>query len=128
MDMQKNSNTGIILVTHNLAIASYIFNRIVVMKDGKIVELTTSDELFKHPLHPYTNSLLSAIPKPNPLTEKTRKRIIYNPQLEHDYSVDKPTLREIIPGHFVYCNDAEEEKFKAKCYFSEINTNPIIYL
>jgi ABC-type oligopeptide transport system ATPase subunit len=79
---------------------------------GKIVELTTSDELFKNPLHPYTRSLLSAIPKPNPLEEKTRKRIVYNPNEAHDYSVDKPTLREITPGHFIYCNEAELEQYK----------------
>ena len=113
-DLKEEMGLTIIFIAHDLSVVKYFCDRIAVMYFGKIVELTTSDELFKHPLHPYTNSLLSAIPKPNPLTEKTRKRIIYNPQLEHDYSVDKPTLREIIPGHFVYCNDAEEEKFKAK--------------
>ena len=113
-DLKEEMGLTIIFIAHDLSVVKYFCDRIAVMYFGKIVELTTSDELFKHPLHPYTNSLLSAIPKPNPLTEKTRKRIIYNPQLEHDYSVDKPTLREIIPGHFVYCNDAEEIKFKEK--------------
>ena len=78
---------------------------------GEIVELTTSDELFKHPLHPYTKSLLSAIPKPNPLTEKKRVRIVYNPHEVHDYSVDKPSFVEIRPGHFVLANKAEVEKY-----------------
>ena len=77
-----------------------------------MVELATSDELFKHPLHAYTKSLLSAIPKPNPLTEKDRQRILYNPATEHDYSTDFPSLKEIVPGHFVYCNNAEFEQFK----------------
>ena len=113
-DLKEEMGLTIIFIAHDLSVVKYFCDRIAVMYFGKIVELTTSDELFKHPLHPYTNSLLSAIPKPNPLTEKSRKRIIYNPQLEHDYSVDKPTLREIIPGHFVYCNDAEEIKFKEK--------------
>ncbi len=62
--------------------------------------------------HPYTKALLSAIPKPNPLTEKTRERIIYNPNTAHDYSVDKPELKEINPGHMIYCNEAEFEKYK----------------
>ena len=81
---------------------------------GKLVELATSDELFKHPLHPYTVSLLSAIPKPNPLTEKTRTRILYKPWEVHDYSVDKPELKEICPGHVVYCNNKEFEQYQAR--------------
>ena len=80
---------------------------------GKIVELTTSDELFAHPLHPYTKSLLSAIPLPDPHFERKRKRIIYNPIAEHDYSVDKPQMREVKPGHFIYCNNAEFERYRA---------------
>lgn len=79
---------------------------------GEVVELASSDELFKHPLHPYTKSLLSAIPKPNPLTEKTRKRITYNPREVHDYSKEKPTLQEILPGHFILANSVEMEKYK----------------
>ena len=79
---------------------------------GKLVELADSEELFKHPLHPYTRSLLSAIPLPDPISEKKRKRIVYNALAEHDYSVDKPSLREISEGHFVYCNDAEENKYR----------------
>ena len=81
---------------------------------GEIVELASSDELFKHPLHPYTNALLSAIPKPDPLTEKDRRRIIYNPYKDHDYSVEKPTLVEIVPGHFILANSVELEKYNAK--------------
>ena len=79
---------------------------------GSLVEIATSDELFKHPLHPYTKSLLSAIPQPNPLSEKRRKRIVYNPQTDHDYSKQKPTLREILSGHWILCNDAEEAKYR----------------
>ena len=81
---------------------------------GKLVELAETEELFKHPLHPYTNSLLSAIPIPDPMTEKARVRITYNPLEEHDYSVNKPSLREVLPGHFVYCNDEEEQRYKEK--------------
>ena len=64
------------------------------------------------PMHPYTRSLLSAIPLPDPIYEKNRKRISYNPLVSHDYTVDKPTMREIIPGHFVHCNDAEEKQYR----------------
>ena len=74
--------------------------------------MTTSDELFEHPLHPYTKSLLSAIPYPDPHYEKSRKRIEYNPAQAHDYSKEKPTLREITPGHFIYCNSAELEAYR----------------
>jgi ABC-type oligopeptide transport system ATPase subunit len=81
---------------------------------GEIVELATSDELFKHPLHPYTKSLLSAIPIPNPYLEKKRVRISYNPREYHDYSVEKPSLVEILPGHFILANSAEVEKYKAE--------------
>ena len=79
---------------------------------GNMVELAPSDELFAHPLHPYTKSLLSAIPLPDPHYEKQRKRIVYNPIAEHDYSVNKPSMREVAPNHFVYCNDAEFEKYQ----------------
>ena len=79
----------------------YFSDRIGVMYYGKMVELAPSDELFDHPLHPYTRSLLSAIPLPDPLYERQRQRIRYEPLAEHDYSVDKPSLREIVPGHFV---------------------------
>ena len=79
---------------------------------GHLVELATSDELFAHPLHPYTRSLLSAIPLPDPRAERNRRRIPYDPLAEHDYSQEQPTLREIVPGHFVRCNDAEEAAYK----------------
>ena len=79
---------------------------------GEMVELATSDELFKHPLHPYTQALLSAIPKPDPLSEKKRQRIIYDPKKEHDYSQEKPKLQEILPGHFILANSAEMEKYR----------------
>ena len=81
---------------------------------GNLVELTTSDELFKHPLHPYTKSLLSAIPQPNPFLEKRRTRIVYDQFKAHDYSKQKPWLQEILPGHFILANDAEMEKYRAE--------------
>ena len=111
-DLKEELGLTMIFIAHDLSVVKYFCDRIAVMYFGKIVELTTSDELFKNPLHPYTKSLLSAIPKPNPIVEKTRQRIIYNPNEVHDYSVDKPTLKEIVPGHFIYCNDKEFEQYK----------------
>ena len=81
---------------------------------GKIVEIAESDELFEHPLHPYTRSLLSAIPLPDPHYEKQRVRKIYIPEREHDYSKEQPELREAAPGHFVSCNMQEFEKYRRK--------------
>ena len=111
-ELREKMGLTIIFIAHNLSVVKYFCDRIAVMYYGKMVELTTSSELFKHPLHPYTKSLLSAIPLPDPHYEKVRQRIIYNPLVDHDYSVQKPTLREIVPGHFVSCNDAEFEKYK----------------
>ena len=111
-DLRRELGLTILFVAHDLSVVKYFSDRIGVMYFGKMVELATSDELFKNPLHPYTRSLLSAIPLPDPNYEKNRKRIVYNRLAEHDYSVDKPTLREISPGHFVECNDAEFEKYK----------------
>ncbi len=113
-DLKEELGLTIIFIAHDLSVVKYFCDRIAVMYFGKIVELAPSDELFKNPLHPYTRSLLSAIPKPNPLTEKTRERIVYNPQLVHDYSVDKPELKEITSGHYIYCNQAEFDKYKTE--------------
>ena len=110
-ELKEEMDLSMLFIAHDLSVVKYFCDRIAVMYFGEIVELTTSDELFKHPLHPYTKSLLSAIPKPNPLTEKERVRIVYNPHEVHDYSVDKPSFVEIRPGHFVLANKAEVEKY-----------------
>ena len=111
-DLRDSMGLTIMFIAHDLSVVKYFSDRIGVMYFGKMVELADSDELFNHPLHPYTKSLLSAIPLPDPVYEKQRTRITYNPIAEHDYSVDQPSFREIKPGHFVYCNDAEEKKYK----------------
>ncbi len=111
-DLRNDLGLTIIFIAHNLSVVKYFCDRIAVMYYGNLVELATADELFAHPLHPYTKSLLSAVPYPDPNIEANRKRIIYNPQLEHDYSIQKPTMRELEKGHFVLCNDVEEEKYK----------------
>lgn len=101
-----------LFIAHDLSVVKYFSDRIAVMYYGKIVEMASSDELFKNPLHSYTKSLLSAIPLPDPHYEKKRKRIIYNPLIYHDYSIDKPQMREIKPGHLIYCNETEFELYK----------------
>ena len=111
-ELRETLGLTILFIAHDLSVVKYFSDRIGVMYFGNLVELASSDELFAHPLHPYTRSLLSAIPQPDPHSEKKRRRITYNAIAEHDYSVDKPSLREVVPGHFVYCNDAEERKYK----------------
>jgi ABC-type oligopeptide transport system ATPase subunit len=111
-DLKESMGLTILFIAHDLSVVKYFSDRIGVMYFGNMVELASSEELFKNPMHPYTRSLLSAIPLPDPIYEKKRERITYNPLAEHDYSQDKPTLREIAPGHFVHCNDAEEAKYK----------------
>ena len=111
-DLRERLGLTILFIAHDLSVVKYFSDRIGVMYFGKMVELADSDELFKNPLHPYTRSLLSAIPLPDPVYEKQRVRIHYNPIAEHDYSVDTPSFREITPGHFVQCNDAEEAQYR----------------
>jgi len=111
-DLRDRLGLTIMFIAHDLSVVKYFSDRIGVMYFGKMVELADSDELFKNPLHPYTKSLLSAIPLPDPVYEKQRVRVSYNPLAEHDYSVNQPSFREITPGHFVYCNDEEEAKYK----------------
>ena len=111
-ELRETLDLTVLFIAHDLSVVKYFSDRIGVMYFGKMVELATSDELFANPMHPYTRSLLSAIPLPDPHSEKNRTRITYNPLAEHDYSVDKPYMREITPGHFVYCNDAEARKYK----------------
>ena len=113
-ELRERFGLTILFIAHDLSVVKYFSDRIGVMYFGKMVELADSDELFEHPLHPYTRSLLSAIPLPDPDYEKSRKRIVYNPLAEHDYSEDKPSFREVRPGHFVQCNEAEYQKIMAE--------------
>ncbi len=104
----------IIFIAHNLSVVKYFSDRIGVMYYGKMVEIAECDELYAHPIHPYTRSLMSAIPQPNPLKERRRVRITYDPKAEHDYSTESPSMVEITPGHFVYASPSEVEKYKAE--------------
>lgn len=111
-DLRDSMNLTILFIAHDLAVVKYFSKRIAVMYFGKMVELADSDELFANPCHPYTRALLSAIPTPDPKTERNRKREIYVPALAHDYSVNKPTFREVKTGHWVLCNDEEFAKYE----------------
>lgn len=111
-DLRKNMGLTILFIAHDLSVVKYFSDRIAVMYFGKIVELASSHELFEHPLHPYTKSLLSAIPLPDPHYEKRRVRIVYQPTIDHDYSKEEPIFQEVSPGHFVRCNSEELERYK----------------
>ena len=111
-EIKEEMGLTMLFIAHDLSVVKYFCDRIAVMYFGNMVELASSDELFAHPLHPYTKALLSAIPKPDPYSEKDRVRKVYDPSSEHDYSVNKPSFREVLPGHFVLCNDEEEERYR----------------
>ena len=113
-ELRHNLGLTILFIAHDLSVVKYFSDRIGVMYFGKMVELADSDELFLNPMHPYTRSLLSAIPLPDPIYEQSRVRITYNPLAEHDYTVDQPSFREIKPGHFVMCNDAEFARYQSE--------------
>ena len=100
-----------LFIAHDLSVVRFISDRIAVIYKGRIVELAEAEELFTHPLHPYTKALLSAVPIPDPELEKKKKLLVYDPSM-HDYSVDKPVWREILPGHFVYGNERELEGYR----------------
>ena len=111
-ELREKLGLTVLFIAHDLSVVKYFSDRIGVMYYGHLVELASAEELFAHPTHPYTKSLLSAIPLPDPHLEKQRERIVYNPLAEHDYTVEEPTLREICPGHFVRCNSVEEQKYR----------------
>lgn len=111
-DLRKELGLTILFIAHDLSVVKYISDRIGVMYFGKMVELASSDELFKNPLHPYTKSLLSAVPLPDPYYEKHRRRIVYDGKSVHDYSKEEPVLHEITKGHFVLANSEELEKYR----------------
>jgi oligopeptide transport system ATP-binding protein len=112
-DLRRQMQLTLIFIAHDLSVVKYFSDRIAVMYYGKIVELAGSEELFKHPLHPYTKALLSAIPLPDPYYEKQRRRILYVPARDHDYGTEVPQLREVSPGHFVSCSTAEFDAYRA---------------
>ncbi len=109
-ELRRRLGLSILFIAHDLAVVRHFSDRIGVMYRGKLVEIASDEELFRHPLHPYTRALLSAIPQPDPYAP--RKRVIYDPARAHDYRSEAPFMQEIVPGHFVLCNTAEAERYR----------------
>ena len=118
--LQKENGLTYLFIAHDLSMVKYISDRIGVMNKGKLVELATADELYENPLHPYTKSLLSAIPLPDPDYEKNRVRIKYDPSI-HDYSTESPEWVEIRPGHFIYASKSELLEYEKELSSKESN-------
>jgi oligopeptide transport system ATP-binding protein len=111
-EFQKESDLTVMFIAHDLSVVKYISDRIGVIYNGKIVELASAERLFKIPLHPYTKSLLSAVPIPDPRVEKVKKVVVYNPQMHQYTHDDEPQLYEVEPGHFVRANSSELASYK----------------
>jgi len=109
---QKERNITYLFIAHDLSIVRFISDRIGVIYKGDIVEVAEAEELFNYPLHPYTRSLISAIPIPDPQLEKSKVLFTYDPSV-HDYSEDKPELTCIGNDHYVFGNKKEIEEYKA---------------
>ena len=109
---QKERDITYLFIAHDLSVVRFISDRIGVIYKGDIVEIADAEELFDYPLHPYTRSLISAIPIPDPILEKNKVLFTYDPSV-HDYSEDKPQLVDIGHGHFIYGNTKEIEEYRA---------------
>ena len=110
--LQKERNLTYLFIAHDLSVVRFICDRIAVIHKGKIVELAQSEELFAHPLHPYTRALLSAIPQPDPIAERQKKLIVYDPGCHHYSETNQPGWHEIVPGHFVLASEPELEEYR----------------
>ncbi|MBR4235817.1 MAG: ABC transporter ATP-binding protein [Clostridia bacterium] len=110
-DLQKERKLTYLFISHDLSVMRFICDRIAVIHKGVIVELAQTEQLFSHPLHPYTRALLSAVPMPDPNTEKHKVPVVYDPSMHH-YETDKPVWTEIELGHFVYANETERKEYE----------------
>ncbi len=110
-ESQLEHGVSYLFVAHDLSVVRFISDRIAVIRSGRILELAKTEELFQHPLHPYTKALLSAVPIPDPILARKKELLVYDPAI-HDYSVDKPRFEEVIPGHYVYGNDRELDSYR----------------
>ncbi|MBE6979925.1 MAG: ATP-binding cassette domain-containing protein [Ruminococcaceae bacterium] len=109
--LKRERGLTYLFVAHDLSVVRFVSDRVAVIYKGRIVELAETEELFNHPLHPYTKALLAAVPIPDPRKERNKELLIYDPAI-HDYSVDKPVWEEISAGHYVYGNRKELEQYR----------------
>ena len=109
-DLQASLGLTYLFIAHDLSMVKYISDRIGVMHWGKLLEVGPADEIYHNPIHPYTKSLLSAIPEPDPERERKRQHLIYDSSIENDG--EKRQMYEIRPGHFVYATEAEAKNYK----------------
>lgn len=112
-ELQEEKGLTYLFIAHDLSMVKYISDRIGVMYFGKLVELATAEDLYANPMHPYTQSLLSAIPLPDPNYERTRVRKTYDPASHNYQDGEEIAMREVTPGHFVYCSEKELKTLKA---------------
>lgn len=112
--LKRELGLTIIFIAHDLSVVKYFSDRIGVMYYGKIVELANSDDLYRNPMHPYTQSLLSAIPRPDPRTEKTRQRLVYTPEEARETLHEGAIMREVTPEHFVLCTEEEYHEYQRR--------------
>ena len=111
-DLQEKMGLTYLFIAHDLSVVRFISDRIGVIYKGRIVEVAEAEELFNFPLHPYTQSLLSAIPMPDPVAERNKKLVVYDPT-QHGYTeADPPLWTELIPGHFVRGSQRELEEYR----------------
>ena len=111
--LQKERGLTYLFIAHDLSVMRFICDRIAVIHKGVIVELAETEKLYQHPLHPYTRALLSAIPMPDPDSEKKKVLEVYDPSCHH-YETDKPVWTEIEPGHFIMANQEELAVYRQK--------------
>ncbi len=111
--LQRERGLTYLFIAHDLSVVRFISDRIGVIYKGRLMELGESEQLFAHPLHPYTNALLSAIPMPDPERERSKRLLVYDPAC-HDYSSDRPVWAELEPGHFVLGNQRELDGYRKR--------------
>lgn len=109
---QRRHGVTYLFIAHDLSVVRHISDRIGVIYQGNMVEIADTEELFQHPMHPYTRSLISAVPIPDPILEKNKVLQTYDPSV-HDYSLDKPRMEGIGHDHFVFGNQKELEAYRA---------------
>ena len=105
-ELQKKRGLTYLFISHDLSVMRFICDRIAVIHKGRIVELAQTERLFENPLHPYTRSLLSAVPIPSPQAERNKHLLTYDPSM-HRYENEQPVFTEVEPDHFILANRAE---------------------